>query len=416
MSLKQRGFRSGALTGAWLATLLGAAACGGMPSSNGSISAAGPPASTGGAATTAGGMPGTAVSGQGQGGGSLELGLQGGLAETSGGSTGVGGGCAATFVEAKGQQLAMFIMLDQSRSMDDVVDEATTTTRWTAVTSALGVFMANPAAAAIPVGLQYFGLPAAQGSGGGGGGQGGGGRINSLCTVSDYAKADVPIAPLSTNAAAITASIALHAPSTNTPTLPAVQGGVQFVAAYAAEHPEYKVVLVLATDGAPSGCNSDLQSVSDAAAAGLAGTPSVQTYVIGVGDNLDNLNAIATAGGTTQAFLVSDANVQQDLVTALTAIQGAVLPCEYAVPTSSIGKALDFGKVNVQYTASGGAVQEFHKVATLTDCTPGGNLWYYDDNAAPTQILLCPDTCEAVTKDPAAAVNVVLDCKATVVQ
>jgi len=240
MSLKQRGFRSGALTGAWLATLLGAAACGGMPSSNGSISAAGPPASTGGAATTAGGMPGTAVSGQGQGGGSLELGLQGGLAETSGGSTGVGGGCAATFVEAKGQQLAMFIMLDQSRSMDDVVDEATTTTRWTAVTSALGVFMANPAAAAIPVGLQYFGLPAAQGSGGGGGGQGGGGRINSLCTVSDYAKADVPIAPLSTNAAAITASIALHAPSTNTPTLPAVQGGVQFVAAYAAEHPEYE--------------------------------------------------------------------------------------------------------------------------------------------------------------------------------
>jgi hypothetical protein len=226
----------------------------------------------------------------------------------------------------------------------------------------------------------------------------------------------VPIAPLSTNAAAIIASIALHAPLTNTPTLPAIEGGVQFVAGYAADHPEYKVVLVLATDGEPSGCSSDLASVGTAAAAGLAATPSVETYVIGVGDNLANLDAIAAAGGTKQAFLVSDTNVQQDLVMALTAIQGAVLPCQYAVPTSSLGQALDFGKVNVQYTAGGGAVQEFQKVVSLADCTPGGKLWYYDDNTAPTQILLCPDTCQAVAGDPAAKVNVVLDCKQTVVQ
>jgi hypothetical protein len=391
------------------------AACG--SAHPGGVGGPGAPPSAGGAAAAIAGAPAVANGGQGAMRG-LDLGVPGGsTGDKSGGSGGVGGGCAATFVEAKGQQLAMFIMLDQSNSMDDVVDEATMTTRWGAVTSALNAFVMNPAAATVPVGLQYFGLPVEQGAQDGQGGRrGGGGRNNSSCTASDYAKAEVPIAPLTTNAAAITASMAKHAPLTNTPTLPAVQGGVQFVASYATEHPEYKVVLVLATDGEPSGCNSDITSVSAAAAVGLSGTPSVETYVIGVGDALTNLNAIATAGGTKQAFVVSDANVQQDLITALTAIQGAVLPCQYTVPAATMGKALNFGKVNVQFTSSGGAVQEFQKVSSLSDCAPGGKLWYYDNNAAPKEILLCPDTCKAVTGDPAANVSIVLDCKDTKVQ
>jgi len=234
--------------------------------------------------------------------------------------------------------------------------------------------------------------------------------------ASDYAKADVPIAPLSSNASLITASMAQHAPSTNTPTLPAVQGGVQFVASYASAHPEYKVVLVLATDGVPNGCDSSVTNVSAAAAAGLTGTPSVETYVIGVGDNLANLNAIAVAGGTKQAFLIGDANVQQELLAALTAIQGQVLPCQYAVPSPDKGGMLDFSKVNVQFTPGSGSGQtEFQKVANAAGCTGAKNLWYYDDPAAPTQILLCPETCSMVSSDGMAKVNIVLDCKHTVV-
>jgi len=393
--------------------LSSAVACSAQQPNGGTISQAGTATAAGGTTATGGTASSTAGSGQAQGqAGALVLQDQGGSSGT-GGSSGVGGGCAATFVEAKGQQLAMFIMLDQSRSMDEVVDPATMTTRWTAVTGALSAFMMNPAAGSIPVGLQYFGLPAA--AGGQPGGQPGG-RNTSSCTVGDYAKPDVPIAPLSMNARPIVDSIALHAPMTNTPTLPAIQGGIQFIASYAADHPEYKVVLVLATDGEPSGCDSSLENVSTAAAAGLTGMPSVETYVIGVGDNLANLDAIAVAGGTKKAFLVSDANVQQDLITALTAIQGAVLPCQYSVPLPMPGKAVDFGKVNVQFTAGGGMMQEFHKVASMADCTPGSNLWYYDDNNAPKEILLCPDTCKAVAGDPSAKLNVVLDCKETVVQ
>jgi len=311
----------------------------------------------------------------------------------------------------------MFIMLDQSKSMDNIVDTATMTSRWSAVTSALKTFVSNPVAATIPVGLQYFGLTGASGGGPGVPGVPGGGvQVNSSCTASDYAKADVPIAPLSSNASLITASMAMHTPTSNTPTLPAVEGGIQFVASYASAHPENKVVLVLATDGEPSGCNSSVMNVSNAAAAGLAGTPSVETYVIGVGSNLTNLDAIAVAGGTKHAFLIGDANVQQELLTALTAIQGDVLPCQYTVPSPDKGSTLDFGKVNVRFTPGTGSGQtEFQKVDGAAGCTGAKNLWYYDNEASPTQILLCPETCTMISSDGMAKVDIVLDCKQTVV-
>ncbi len=425
------------LVSVWLLALAGPTACGSTndngngSTTNGSVTAAtnagGAAAGTGPVVTTGGLPPGP---------GGLELGGMsgsGGAPTTSQG--GVGGGCAASYVQAKVKTLAMFVMLDQSLSMNGIVDQASMTTRWSAVTTAFASFVNNPATADFPVGLQYFGLPLTAGAGGagGGGGSGGaggrgpgtggrgpggfpGGPAAVSCNVAEYSKAEVPIAPLAMNAKAITDSMAAHGPLTSTPTLPAVQGGIEFVAQYAAEHPDHKVVLVLATDGEPDGCDSTLDNVTAAAAMGLGRMPSVRTYVIGVGDNLDNLDAIAKAGGTEKAFLVSDGNVQQDLLNALTAIQGADVPCEYSVPVPMTGKEIDYGKVNVQYSPTTGSSQVLQKVETVSDCVAGSKLWYYDNNAAPTQIVLCEDTCEQLTTVGAGKVEIVLDCKETVVK
>jgi hypothetical protein len=405
------------LVGVCLLALSSAAACGQAKQDDGSrlpVATAGAPAASGGAAASAsGGASNGGTTQYTSHGGQPQLSVDDGGSSATTGSSGVGGGCAATFVKAESQTLAMFIMLDQSMSMSQVVDPMMMTSRWAAVTGALTTFVNNPVAATIPVGLQYFGLPGEPG-----GPMPGPGGQGVSCTASDYAKADVAIAPLSSNASLITASMALHGPSTNTPTLPAVEGGVQFVKSYASAHPENKVVLVLATDGIPGGCNSTVMNVSAAAAAGLAGTPSVETYVIGVGDSLTNLDAIAVAGGTKHAFLIGDTNVQQELLTALTAIQGQVLPCQYAVPSPQMGSRLDFGKVNVRFTpgsANATGQQEFQKVTGAAGCLPGKNTWYYDNEAAPTQILLCPDTCTMVASDGMAKVDIVLDCKKTVV-
>jgi hypothetical protein len=394
---------------------------------------------TGGAATSSAGMS-PATGGVPLGSGGLDLvPTAGTTSEATSGSGGMGGGCAATFVQAKAKTLAMFIMLDQSGSMREQVDAMTT--RWEAVTKAFASFVTNPEVADFPVGLQYFGLPPGAGgnpgvggtggNGGTGGGGGSGGRVGGgggvavggrggfggppvSCVVADYAKAEVAIQPLAMNSKAIIDSMAAHAPATSTPTLPALEGGIEFVAKYASEHPDYKVVLVLATDGEPSGCDSTVENVTMMAAKGLSGTPSVQTYVIGVGQNLMNLNAIAAAGGTDHAYLVSDGNVQQDLLMALKAIQGTEVPCQYSVPVPTTGKALDFGKVNVQYTPNTGAPQVLEKVDSKAECGETKKFWYYDDNVAPTQILLCDDTCDRLTTVGDGKVEIVLDCKETI--
>ena len=47
------------------------------------------------------------------------------------------------------------------------------------------------------------------------------------------------------------------------------------------------------------------------------------------------------------------------------------------------------------FTPTSGSQQEFAKATTNTQC--GSNLgWYFDDNAAPKHVLMCPSACELV--------------------
>jgi hypothetical protein len=37
--------------------------------------------------------------------------------------------------------------------------------------------------------------------------------------------------------------------------------------------------------------------------------------------------------------------------------------------------------------------------------------WYFDNPTAPTQIILCPAACDAITADPTATIAIAADCK-----
>jgi hypothetical protein len=65
-------------------------------------------------------------------------------------------GCASTTQQAKELPLDLYLMLDTSGSMDDLVGPQRS--KWTAVVSALTAFVNDPASAGIGVGLQYFPL------------------------------------------------------------------------------------------------------------------------------------------------------------------------------------------------------------------------------------------------------------------
>jgi hypothetical protein len=357
---------------------------------------------------------------------------------TGGGSDGGGsnGGdvdapaCAQSMTKADQVPLDLFVMLDQSGSMDEATGSGAS--KWDTTTGALKTFLQQPSLAGVSVGIQYFGvspnmcstltcnsnadcgasacgpciLHACVGAVGGGGGD--------SCTASDYANPEVEIAPLPGAANPLIASINSHSPTTGTPTSAALQGAVDHARTWATAHPGDAVVTVLATDGNPEECDTDLNHINAIAAGAFNATPSIMTFVIGVGSSLTNLNGIAAAGGTTQAFLVdTNGNANQEFLDAMNAIRKTALGCVYAIPLPPDGNP-DYTKVNVQYTPGGGATRTLPKVNDKASCPASGDGWYYDNNAAPTTIILCDTTCGVVQADMTGEVDVQLGCSTVI--
>jgi len=232
----------------------------------------------------------------------------------------------------------------------------------------------------------------------------------------------VPIALLPGAAPALSASLAAHAPTGNTPTSQALLGAITQATSFAKTNPGHSVVAVLATDGIPDECTpNDPAGIAQIAATGLAGSPSIKTFAIGVfapdgvAGGTSTLNQIASAGGTRQAFIIdtSAANVQAQFAAALNAIRGAALPCQYQVPVPDSGMP-DFGLVNVEYTTGAGVASGVPYVQSAAKCGTASG-WYYDVDpdagATPSGILVCPGTCSTLQNDAKGRVDVVIGCR-----
>jgi hypothetical protein len=385
--------------------------------------------SSGSGAGNGGGQSGSGNGGLGVGGNGFAVGSGAGTT----GSGNMGGSCAASPFQAQQLPLDMYIMQDQSGSMSDIVLGGQT--KWQAVTSAISSFVQQPGLGGISVGLQYFAVSAGGMSCGltcvtdadcGPSSCGpcllglclGGVTSADSCNASDYAMPEVEIAPLPGVASAIITSLGNHMPSTSTPTGPALQGALDHAKAWATTHPGHVVIAVLATDGEPTECSpTDQAGVAAIAAAALAGTPSIKTFAIGVfatGDIPSGpalLDAVAAAGGTGQAFnITTQMNVNQSFLDALNKIRGSALGCQYTIPTPKMGTP-DFNKVNVQYTPGGGTPVDFLQYPDKAHCPASGDGWYYDNNAKPTQIELCPNTCTKVSADSMGKIEILLGCQ-----
>lgn len=90
------------------------------------------------------------------------------------------------------------------------------------------------------------------------------------------------------------------------------------------------------------------------------------------------------------------------------------IPCEYEIPEPPAGEDLDTGRVNIRHTPDSGEPRVYPYAGTDdgADCTSGG--WYYDDPTAPTRIILCPATCNAVTGG-GGRVDVELGCQTVLI-
>jgi hypothetical protein len=386
-----------------------AAGCGSAQEPGTTVSYGGTAGTTGGsgpAAGAGGGFAGTSTGGSG-------IGIDG---SSAGGASGTGAidpdaSCGNDIRQGGLVQVNMLVMFDRSGSMNDEIND--TQNRWQAASTALNAFFQDPASAGMDVALRFFphDQPAA-------------GCNDDDCNESACAQELVPIgtltadpAPADAHEQALVAAVNAATPGGNgqgggTPTFAALSGAEQWATAHQAANPNERTVVVFVTDGQPNGCNEDTNAI--AALAEAARTSSgVLTYAIGISAGVDDgiMDPIAVAGGTNRAIMIEDGSAQSSLLTALQNIRGQVLSCNFVMPPPrDPGQPIDPNKVNVNYTpSSGGGPTLIGGVNSAADCSATGG-WYYDNPAAPTQIILCPATCTAVQSDPSPQIQVVLGC------
>ena len=242
------------------------------------------------------------------------------------------------------------------------------------------------------------------------------------CDANAYATPAVDIGLLPGAAQGIIGSLTAKMPDGLTPTSSALSGALARASAYASTHSDHRVVVVLATDGLPTECTpTDIPGISTLASNAAKAMPAISTFVIGVFAPEEatvaqqNLDALATAGGTGKAFIVDTGqDVTMGFLAALNTIRITGLSCEYAIPRPASGQ-LDYGLVNVRFTSGAGQTSTIGYAGAA--CTGRGG-WTYDVNPStgtPTKIVICDSTCNAFKADTRASVSIQLGCKTIVI-
>jgi hypothetical protein len=294
--------------------------------------------------------------------------------------------------------VGLFIMQDRSGSMVTGFPPPASPDGWKNSSAAVSAFVSDPSSSGLSVGLGSF--PPMTGNTDCGGG-------------TDCGTPIVPIAPLPANAQPMISGMQTATPNNPialTPTECGLRGMVSQCKTYTGAT-KIQCVGVLVTDGTPTQCDGDANNLakilSDGAALGI------KTFVIGLpGSNLQALDALAAAGGTAKAIDVSGGAAA--FIAALNGIRskisvGTALECQWKIPPPQDGQVFDPAKVNVAFTPKGGMVQEFGYVAQA-DCARAANAWYFDDPAKPTQVFVCPTTCDTLKASSGAEVNVSFGC------
>jgi hypothetical protein len=310
-------------------------------------------------------------------------------------------GCVGEAYEGETIPLDIYVMFDLSCSMSCSVDQSGCCResdnpdpledwRIQPVREAMTTFLRDPASAGIGVGLGFFGDHDVDQP-----------DDPEVCTVAAHTDAAVDIQLLPGAADQLIAELNAGEPQGGTPTHLAIEGACAYVDDWQQQNPAHKVVILLVTDGIPEhSCDATIGLATAAAEDCYSDGSGHQTYVLGVvannNNSLDQLNEIAQAGGTEQAYLTDADDIAGSVLSALNAIRGdAVIPCELQIPPPPEGETLDPTRVNFGICNAAGEVQVTPYVETPSECNGPG--WYYNDPSSPETIHLCEATCATVS-------------------
>lgn len=310
---------------------------------------------------------------------------------------GAGESCVGISIATESLPLDIHIMFDQSGSMCSCLDPDAaqicpnpdcSETRLDAIRQATAAFLNDRDSADIGVGLGRFGSqPIGEAS----------------CEAADHAQPLVTLGLLPEHAPSIMQALNQLQPVGETPTGAAIRGACSYAQRSREATPGRRVVLLLVTDGrpeAPVSCEAGTccPSLDDAvsAAEDCRASSDIDTYVLGVGPFLSNLDQIASAGGTEHAYLVEGTDVSRRVLEALNRIRSdAAIPCELRLPPAPGGQSLALDRVNLVYEGARCDETLLYAVPSAADCGEEDG-WHYDNPSAPSSILLCPRSCGRV--------------------
>lgn len=342
-----------------------------------------------GTASTSGGTAGSAVSGDACPG--LPLDDADGGADVE--------ACRGVSYEAESVPVDLYLMMDRSISLAEI-DETSGRTRWESLRVAIAAFIDTAKDQNLRVGLGLFGRT--------------GGNDDSLdCDSSFYASPTVEIGELSDVGGDVLDALSAIQPGGFTPTGPALAGALEHASEWAENAPGRATAVVLITDGYPTQCDPrGISAIAELAELAHSEEPYVRTFVIGLAAEF-NLDSIARAGGTHEAYRVEAGDPTGSFLAALENVSNSKLACSYEIPDPPVGTMrIDYEEVQVTYTSGDMSREEVPRISDFSACArnPNGG-WYYDNAALPTQILVCPCTC---SRFGAGRVDVALGCKPSI--
>lgn len=314
--------------------------------------------------------------------------------------------CAESRSEQRLAPAHIVFLLDHSGSMGDDAHGGPERA-WDPVTSAMLAFFSSEDSAGISAALSVFPTDKNQTD------ESASSAYSTECEVDAYQEPLVPLTALPNEDVFAEALEEISPPNEwGTPTRPALLGVMAYAGLLAEDEPTARVAVIIVTDGQPAQCGAE-NSVAGTAEVAASMAESIPTYVIGVGTDLVALDEIAAGGGTEKATLVSVSDpteTSREIATRIDEIRGQELPCNLQLPAPPPDEELDFNRVNVEATID----DEVVKFAKDKECDVGG--WHYDDDDAPSEIVLCPETCGLVRAKPESSVTAVFGCATTEVQ
>jgi hypothetical protein len=290
--------------------------------------------------------------------------------------------------DAHRHPLELYILLDSNLSLAIGLGEL----------AAQGVrdFSNDPRSAGTYVGLRLYG---------------------SDCSPAEYQKPTVPVGLLPENAPSIAMGTQkINQAIRSSQMFPAVEGGIAFESARTMTFPERKHSIVVITDGVATDLNITCppftsNDVADAAAAGAAMSPPIDTYVVALNaakipglDPFLGIGDIAASGNTGSQIDVGAQDITGATSEALQTVRRRAQPCDYILPPSA-----DATRVSLALVPSTGS-GELTFVSDVTACGDEDG-WYFDDLVRPSSMVLCPHTCSILREDDTHSITPLTGCK-----